>query len=58
MWFFKNNLTVAQTAVTAILVILFMLAVSTVKTYRFQVRAALLEMGWWFTPKSQRVSGD
>jgi hypothetical protein len=58
MWFFKNNLTVAQTAVTAVLVILFMLAISTIKTYRVQVRAALLEMGWWFTPKSERVSGD
>jgi hypothetical protein len=58
MWFFKNNLTVAQTVVTAILVILFMLAISTLKTYRVQARAALLEMASWSTPKSERVSGD
>jgi hypothetical protein len=58
MWFFKNNLTVAQTAVTAVFVILFLLAISTLKTYRVQVRAALVEMGWWFNPKSERVSGD
>jgi hypothetical protein len=49
---------VAQAAVTAVFVILLMLAISTVKTYRIQVRAALLDMGWWFTPKSERVSGD
>jgi len=58
MWFFKDNLTVAQTVVTAICVILFMLALSTIKTYRVQVRAALVEVGWWFSPKSERVSGD
>jgi len=34
------------------------LAISTIKTYPIEVRAALLEAGWWFTPKSERVSGD
>jgi hypothetical protein len=58
MWFFKSNLTVAQTVATAVCVILFMLALSTMKTYPAQVRAALVELGWWFTPKSERVSGD
>lgn len=58
MWFFKNNLTVAQTAVTAVCVILLMLTISTLKTYRIQARAALVEMGWWFSSKSERVSGD
>jgi hypothetical protein len=58
MWFFKNNLTVAQTAFTAVGVILFMLAISIIKTYRVQVRAALVEMGWWFSANSERVSGD
>jgi len=58
MWFFKNNLTVAQTAVTAVFVILFLLAISTLKTYRVQVRASLAEMGWRFDAKSERVSGD
>jgi hypothetical protein len=58
LWFLKDNLVVSQTVVTAALVILFMLAISTVKTYRYRVRAALSEMGWWFSPKPERVSGD
>jgi len=58
MWFFKNNLTVAQTVVTAIGVILSMLAISAIKTYWVQVRAMLAEMGWPSTEKSERVSGD
>ena len=37
---------------------LFMLAISTLKTHRVQVRATLVEMGWWFGAKSERVSGD
>ena len=52
------GLTVAQTAITAAFVILLMLAISTLKTYRIQVHAALVEMGWWFSSKSERVSGD
>jgi Heparan-alpha-glucosaminide N-acetyltransferase, catalytic len=58
MWFFKNNLTVAETVVTAICVIVFMLAISTIKTYWVQARAALIDMGWWFTARDERVSGD
>ena len=55
---FQSNLTVAQTVVTAVGVILFMLALSTMKANPAQVRAALGELGWWFSPKSERVSGD
>jgi hypothetical protein len=58
MWFSKNNLTVAQTVVTAILVILLMLAISTLKTHRRRVATALTEMGWWLGPKPERVPGD
>ncbi len=58
LWFFKDSLTVAQTAVTAVLVILLLLAISTAKTYWVQVRAALVEMGWWFTPSPAPASGD
>ena len=58
LWFFKNNLTVGQTVVTAVGIILLMLAISTVKTYRLRVVAVLSDMGWWFTPKPDRVPGD
>ena len=56
--FLKGALNVPQTVVAAILVILLMLALATVKNYRQQVRAYLAEMGWWFTPKTGQASGD
>jgi hypothetical protein len=58
LWFLKNNLNVPQTVVAAFLVILLMLGLSTLKTNRDRVKAALLEMGWWFGPKPERVAGD
>jgi len=58
LWFFKNSLTVGETLMTSLCVILFMLTISTVRTYREQVVLALAEMGWWFTPKPERVPGD
>ena len=62
LWFFKNNLTVAETLVAAILVIVLMLALSTTKTYRAviwsRMVAALASLGWIFDPKPQRVPGD
>src|SRR5271157_382288 len=58
LWFFKNNLTVSEAMLTALSVILFMVAISTIKTYRERVAMALAEMGWWFTPKPERVPGD
>ena len=54
----KNNLTVAQTAVAALGVILLMLAISTGKTYRHRVLAAFNGWGWSFGPKPERVPGD
>jgi len=56
--FFKYALNVPQTVVAAIAIILLMLAISTIKTYRNQVRAYLSDMGWWFTPKTGQASGD
>jgi hypothetical protein len=58
LWFYKNGLTVPQTVVAALCVILLMLAISTLKTRRHRVRALLSEMGWWFQPKPERVPGD
>jgi hypothetical protein len=62
LWFFKNNLNVAETLVAALLVIALMLALSTAKTYRAviwsRMVAALASLGWTFDPKPQRVPGD
>ena len=39
-------------------VILLMLGISTLKTYRHRVGMMLAEMGWSFGPKPDRVPGD
>jgi hypothetical protein len=58
LWFLKNNLTVPQTVVAALGVILFMLAISALRANWARVRAALSEMGWWYAPTPERVPGD
>jgi uncharacterized membrane protein len=58
LWYFKNALTVPEVVLTALSVILLMVAISTIKTHRERVATALAEMGWWFTPKPERVPGD
>jgi hypothetical protein len=58
LWFLKNNLTVAQTAVAAVGVILFMLALSAMRTNWTRIRATLADMGWRYAPTPQRVPGD
>jgi len=58
LWFFKNNLNVPQVVVAAICVILLMVGLSTLKTYRHRVGLMLAEMGWSFGPKPDRVPGD
>ena len=58
LWFLKNNLTVVQTVTTAFLVVLLMLAISTAKTRRHRIAAALSDLGWTFSPKPERVPGD
>ncbi|HEY2012708.1 MAG TPA: heparan-alpha-glucosaminide N-acetyltransferase domain-containing protein [Bryobacteraceae bacterium] len=58
LWFFKNSLNVGQTVMSAVCLILLMLALSTAKTYRGRLKVALSEMGWWFGPKPGRAAGD
>ena len=58
LWFFKNNLTVPQTVIAAVGIILLMLAISTAKTYRRRIAAAIADLPWWVTPKPERVPGD
>ncbi|MBZ5625163.1 MAG: hypothetical protein LAQ69_41655 [Acidobacteriia bacterium] len=58
LWFFKNGLTVLQTVVAALSLILLMLAISTLKTERHRLVAMLADLGWWFGPKPERVPGD
>jgi hypothetical protein len=56
--FCKGNLNVPQTVTAAVAIILAMLALATIKTYRQRLTGALSDMGWWFTPKPGRVTGD
>jgi uncharacterized membrane protein len=56
--FLKNNLTVAQTTMAALIVIALMLALSTAKTYRCRLRAAVSLPGWSPWGREQRVPGD
>jgi peptidoglycan/LPS O-acetylase OafA/YrhL len=56
--FLKNNLTVAQTAIAALIVIALMLALSTAKTYRHRLLAGLSVPGWGYAAREQRVPGD
>ena len=60
LYFFKNNLTVAQTISAALCVILLMLAISTVKSRRHRIAAMLADGGWTFFqgPRTERVPGD
>jgi hypothetical protein len=58
LWFFKNSLTVPEAMLIALSVILLMVAIATIKTYRERVAMALAEIGWWFAPKPERVPGD
>lgn len=45
-WLLKGNLNVAQTMAAAVVVILLMLAIAVIKTYRTEVKAMLTELGW------------
>ena len=57
-WFFKNNLTVPQTLFAAAIVILLMLALSTMKTHREKWQTALSNIGWNFAPRPDSSAGD
>jgi len=59
-WFgyYKLSLNVPQTVGLSVAMILLMLGLSTLRTYHERVRLALMQTGWWFQPKPQRVPGD
>ena len=54
----KSNLTIVETAIAAVCAILLMLSISTIRTNRQRLAAALSEMDWWFSPKPDRAEGD
>jgi uncharacterized membrane protein len=65
--YFKSNLTVAQTAVAALAVIVLMLLLSAAKTHRSTLEARVISLwsacfprraGWTFGARPQRVPGD
>jgi len=58
LWFWKTGLNVGQTVAAAVGVIVLMLALSTVKTYRQQIGSWLADMGWQFGPRTESASGD
>jgi len=63
-WFFflKDRLSVLQTVIAAVTVILLMLGLSLIRTNWDRVKAALSDMGWRFAPKPapapETVAGD
>ena len=58
-WAFKDNLNVAQTVFAAVVVIVLMLALSTMKTHRDKWQAALSNLGLSFNqPRPDSASGD
>ena len=58
LWFFKNNLTLAQTLIAVVAVVLLMLGISVAKTRRHRIAAALANWGWTVPPRPERVPGD
>lgn len=57
-WLLKDSLNVPQTVFAAIVVILLMLAISTMKTHREAWQAMLSNLGWSFTPRPDSAAGD
>jgi hypothetical protein len=57
-WFLKSSLTVTQTLIAAVCLILVMLAISVVRSNWEKVAAALGDMGWGFGPKPGAAAGD
>jgi hypothetical protein len=54
----KDSLTVPQTVLAAVIVILLMLAISTMKTHRERWLGMLANLGWSFTPSQDSSAGD
>jgi len=57
-WLWKDSLTVPQTVFAAVVVILLMLAISTMKTHREKWQSMLSSLGWNFSPRADSASGD
>jgi hypothetical protein len=57
-YLFKDSLTIAQTMVAALVVILLMLAISTMKTHRDKWKEFLASLGWNFNPTPDNATGD
>ena len=58
LWFCKDSLTIPQTAAAAVLVILLMLLVSTIKTHPERWKEFLASLGWKFNPMPDSAAGD
>jgi hypothetical protein len=58
LWFCKDSLTILQTMIAALMVILLMLLVSTMKTHPDKWKDLLSSLGWNFNPTPERASGD
>lgn len=56
--FMKNNLTNIQTAISAVALILLMLALSVIRTNWTQVKGYLAASGWWVQARPSEGSGD
>ena len=57
-WLLRSRLTVPQTMVAALWLMLLMVGLSAARTYRHRIAALLAELGWAFGPKPDRVPGD
>jgi hypothetical protein len=57
-WFLHDGLTIPQTIVSALVVILTMLLISTMKTHPDRWKAALTAIGWDMRPLPERAAGD
>jgi hypothetical protein len=57
-WFLKDNLSVPETVLAAVLMILLMLAISTMKTHRDKWQTALANLGWSEGPRPDSAAGD
>lgn len=58
LWFCKDSLTIPQTILAAVLVILFMLLVSTIKTHSHKWKEFLAGLGWRLNPTPDTAAGD
>jgi hypothetical protein len=58
LWFCHDSLTIPQTMGAAILVVLLMLAISTMKTHPHRWKEFLTGLGWNFNPAPERAGGD